>query len=522
MKPNKLQGLSEEIQSLQDIIDTFNSQYTELTEELETLQGEIEEQKNSLQNELKSMADLESIDKDELNSFIDKPYTLVPKSENEAWVIVPRWIPFNVGYLEKQDESYNHFVVNKYINWISELPDDIQNSIGIEKKFSEVSVEDSTLTLSDAEERDYAWDLLDGREGGLYKRTGNNKIQIKSGKEFEVIAELIDHGNLPFTPSEVSETDLRSDFENVSLRGYQQRAWNKFTETGMIGVYWPPGTGKTFLSLYAGDRLKGEKLVVVPQKTLEEQWKNRIQEHCEHPDEWTVKTYQYLTYGSNMEEFQDITLTIFDEAHRLPSQTYSKLATIDTKYRMGLTASPYREEDDTTKYIFALTGYPVGLNWDELVRKGVTNPPDVKVLLHRTYNQKVNSVLELGRKPGKTVIFCDSIEKGKKLASELNTEFIYGETKNRIEKFEENRVIVSSRVGDEGLSIPDIDRVIEFDFHGSSRRQELQRAGRVMHNDSDEITEHILLMTDEEYENYGDRLLSLEEKGFNITHIRKA
>lgn len=38
---------------------------------------------------------------------------------------------------------------------------------------------------------------------------------------------------------------------------------------------------------------------------------------------------------------------------------------IDTKYRIGLSASPYRE-DDRTEYIFALTGMPVGIDWQDL------------------------------------------------------------------------------------------------------------------------------------------------------------
>lgn len=517
---SELKNITNELESQLKI---FENTYDTTVSEIEALLEELEQEKKRAKRQINQVADIEAIDESQLEQFLEKPYTLVPKEENESWVIVPRWIPFNVGYLQKQDESYNHFVVNKYINWISELPDDIQDSVGIEQTFSEeVTVKDSIIEFSDESERDRAWDVLGGRDGGLFKRESNKKIQIKSGKEFEVIAEIIENGNLPFSHTPVSEDSLRSNIEGISLRSYQERAWDKFVETGMIGVYWPPGTGKTFFSLYAGERLRGEKLVVVPQKTLEEQWNERIEEHCEHPEEWTVKTYQYLTYGSNMEEFKDVTLTIYDECHRIPSRTYSKVATIDTKYRIGLTASPYREEKNTTKYIFALTGHPVGLNWEELVEMGVTNPPDVKVLLHRTLNQKVKTVLELAKKPGKTVIFCDDISKGKQLANELDTEFIYGETEDRMDKFRNNRVFVSSRVGDEGLSLPSLRRVIEFDFHGRSRRQELQRAGRVMHNDSDQSTEHIVLMTDEENDKYSDRLLSLEEKGFNINYIRQA
>lgn len=745
----------EEVQSLQkqleDAVGGLLGDITSAESELAELQQEVEQKQRELTRELQRYLDLEDIDTEQLDSFIEKPYTIVPRGENEALVIVPRWIPFNVGWLERQDESYNHFVVNKYVNWISELPDEIQDSVGISQKFEEATVTDDVIEFADEAERDRAWDALGGRDGGLYRRQDDSKIQIKSGKEFEVIAELIENGNLPFSPNPIDETEMRATPADISLRPYQERAWEKFIETGMIGVYWPPGAGKTFLALYAGDRIPGQKLVVVPQKTLEEQWTERINEFCSQPSEWDVRTYQYLTHGDNMAEYNndDLAFTAFDECvsgdttietrtdgliefetlaeqediengwnnvddlevksydkdtgeyfwdtvtgfyksaeklrtitlangetfktttshphllidgdsfrysysqnptigdyllkpapnktdeitkpdflsqmpdyqhilhdekqrynltdeelqpmldisdeqytafkndmtqlsfptivtiawrllkvrpekaitehfelvkitdmeidskrkpvydieteshhfiadgffthncHRLPAKTYSKLATLNTDYRMGLTASPYREEEDTTKYIFALTGFPVGLNWDELVDLGVTQHPDVRVYLHRTQHQKLQTAKELANDPGKMVFFCDEIEKGKNLANELDAPFVYGETTDRLEVFRNNRVTVSSRVGDEGMSLPEVSRVVEYSFHGGSRRQELQRAGRVMHNDDENTNgEHIVLMTDEEHEKYGNRLYSLEEKGFNIQYHR--
>lgn len=103
--------------------------------------------------------------------------------------------------------------------------------------------------------------------------------------------------------------------------------------------------------------------------------------------------------------------------------------------------------------------------------------------------------------------------------NKLDCPFVYGDTTDRISKFENNELIVSSRVGDDGLSIDTIETVIEYDFHGKSRRQELQRAGRVMHN-SESAGSHYVLMTDDEYEKYSDRLLSLEQRGFSITVTR--
>src|SRR5699024_8575088 len=188
--------------------------------------------------------------------------------------------------------------------------------------------------------------------------------------------------NLPFEPHPVDDTDLRSPPGQIDLREYQTRAWERFTDTGMVGVYWPPSAGKTFLALYAGERVRGHKLVVVPNNTLKEQWHQRIEEFCEHPDEWEIQTYQYLTQYDNIDDYQSggLKLTIFDESHHLPANTFAKLSTIDTDYRIGLSASPYRE-DERTEYIFALTGFPVGLKWQELVALGAVETPDAKLFL---------------------------------------------------------------------------------------------------------------------------------------------
>ncbi len=71
-----------------------------------------------------------------------------------------------------------------------------------------------------------------------------------------------------------------------------------------------------------------------------------------------------------------------------------------------------------------------------------------------------------------------------------------------------------SRVGDEGISLPDIRRVIEVDFLYGSRRQEAQRMGRLFHGK--EPGEHIILMTERELESYEKRLYSIYEKGWHI------
>lgn len=851
-----------------------------LQEEQEQLAAQIAQkttaQKQQVERLMADHFDLADVDRAQLEAFADQPYKIVPKGESEYYVVAPRFVPFSVGHLLDQDDAWNVFVINKYVGWIEEIPEGIRDKIDLDRRYDRAVVQDGMLELEDEDERDRAWDDLGGQQGGLYRREGDTRIKIKSGREFDVIADLVDKGNLPFAAKSIADEDLRGEPDGVSLRPYQDRAWEQFAKYGQVGVYWPPGLGKTFFGLYAGERIAGKKLVVVPSSTLESQWKERIKEHCEWTHKWEVRTYQYLTTNDNMSEYTGVNapkLTIFDECvagdtevavpgggskkiedisvgdevlsfneetgvveakkvtnkwdkgvrdvvdvagvtctpdhefytengytgahellnqnvyalpkridehgvqvlrrgdrrpavqdgepcesgaqgrneaggrgarvrclrpglrgplistptpagsprhgprvqvsgvrgevreqestrgaygvgpragarvplhlragggdvggavggrdrsdvlgrprdgespglerwcsprdatedsrrgageahlydglrylrwdrygegqsaalsppqgrrqheqrpgksgrplpsvppsrpqpgrptdasdaqtggtggvggrplnrvrvrdvepagvarvydievednhnffangvlvsncHTLPATTFSKLATLDTTYRIGLSATPYRE-DERTDYIFALTGVPVGIQWEELLQYGDYSFPEVSVYLYRTERQKRADLTQIVKEgTGKSLVFCDGIDAGTRLSEELDVPFVHGETPkaDRMDIFRDNRVVIGSRVADEGLSLDDLDRVIEYQFHGGSRRQELQRAGRVMHSGG--VGQHIVQMTDDEYEKYGRRLYSLEEKGMDIRLERR-
>jgi len=474
-----------------------------------SLQEKVEERRKSFKDQITSL-DFQGIREEHLDSFAEKPYIMLPKRKDEYWVIVPRFVPFQIGWLERQTEGWNVFVVNKYVDWITPLPGEIKSRVGITDGYDKAIVEEGLLEV-EPEERDEIWEK---HRKHFVRREDEDRIRIKKGKEFDLIAELIDQGNLPFPRRPLEKDDIRDGMSEIGLRDYQERAWEMFKETGMIGVFWPPKGGKTFLGLYIGDKIDGKKLVVVPTNTLKEQWRNRIRKYCD-PSEWRVETYH--SYHKIREE--SFKLTIFDECQRLPAPTFSRMATIDTKYRMGLSATPFRE-DGKSEYIFALSGFPIGLRWQELMRLGVVEEPDVRVYLYRTKNQKRKDLKNLVREVGKILIFCDSIEEGKDISEELEVPFVYGQTKNRMEILSENRIVVGSRVTDEGLSLPNIDLTIEYDFLYGSRRQEAQRAGRVMHGEESK-GEHIVMMTDDEYKRHEKRLFGLEEQGLRIRIERR-
>jgi DNA excision repair protein ERCC-3 len=449
---------------------------------------------------------------EELEAFLKQPYVLLPRGEAEWYLILPRFIDMQVGWLERQTSTYSIFIVNRQIVWLADIPAFLKEELDLEAPFKVLVQEDMLSTdIANVEE---IWQRY---RTHLVRREGPGQIRIKPGHHFLLLASLIRDGVLPFNPRSIDSSDLRDNVPTkFELLDYQRVAWEAFTRYGNIGVFWPPRGGKTFLGMYALSRLKGKKLIVVPTLTLLEQWQDRIKQ-------WTglsqgeVDIVTYHAFGKV--RARDYTLTIYDECHRLPANQFSRLATIKTKYRMGLSATPWRE-DGRAEYIFALTGFPLGLDWQSFLKMQLFHKPSVDLYIVRNITEKTGWVARFLADKKRTMIFCDGIDKGKELSRRFGLDFIYSETKRRLEKIHQaimanpKHALVISRVGDEGVSLAKIERIIEFDFLFGSRRQEMQRLGRLFHSDYE--GEHVILMTAEEYARYKKRLYAIYEKGFEI------
>jgi len=452
---------------------------------------------------------------EDFKNFLNEPYAIIPTSKMDEWfVVVPKFVKMNLGWLDHSTESFNVFRVNKFINWLGEIPDDLNNKFKFKEKLP-LTVFDGMLLAGKHQEE--AWNRYNKF---LTKREGKDKIKIKKGREFYLIAELLNDGILPFIPQSVENSDLDDSFDHMALTDWQQDIWNrdyvqkaleKFIEYGAIGVYWAFSAGKSVFGSIMCKYIKGRKLVVVPTIMLVEQWQERLAE-------LGVTDTEVITYNSfGKAQNKEYVLTIYDECHRLPANTYSRFSTIKTKYRIGLSATPYRE-DGRTDFIFALTGYPVGLDWNDLIKLGIIEKPDIRLFIVQTRTDKINKLRELLQIVKKTIIFCDEIDFGKRISSLFEIPHVYGQSTKRLEVMKEAETCVVSRVGDEGVSLPELERVIEIDFLFGSRRQEGQRLGRIFHGK--EKGEHIILMTEEEFVNYEKRLYAIYEKGFKIEVVR--
>ena len=111
--------------------------------------------------------------------------------------------------------------------------------------------------------------------------------------------------------------------------------------------------------------------------------------------------------------------------------------------------SPFRE-DQRENYIFALTGFPIGISWDSLIEEGIIEAPDVILYILSDYKAKESKLAELLQQEKKTIVFCDKINLGKSLSKKFEIPFVYGQTKDRLEIINKSDVTVVSRVGDEG------------------------------------------------------------------------
>ncbi|HEY1012694.1 MAG TPA: DEAD/DEAH box helicase [Herpetosiphonaceae bacterium] len=141
-------------------------------------------------------------------------------------------------------------------------------------------------------------------------------------------------------------------------RPYQEEALAAWKAAGGRGVVvLPTGAGKTVLALMTVAELKLRTLVVVPTIELLYQWRDAMVEKLGVPAAKVgvigdglrqLRPITVITYASAAMPESPIDgfgLLICDEAHHLPSASYSEIARrANTPYRLGLTATPERSD----------------------------------------------------------------------------------------------------------------------------------------------------------------------------------
>ena len=350
------------------------------------------------------------------------------------------------------------------------------------------------------------------------------------GRAFLTFRRLLEAGMSVAPANPVPAERVLRSVMRYELRDAQQKVFASFLESGNVGVYWPPGMGKMYFLGMVYASIAGEHVLFVHTDTIRDQWMAffKAQGNVRVQRMWkpahsrieildaagevrsTVLVFNYMT----RHQFDQSKFVVcgFDEAQFLPGNNASRLSMIDSEYRVGLSATPFRE-DGRADLIQMMTGTALGEDWQEFKDAGYIPDVPVHVLIVNDLEHKHLALANRIRQH-KTIVFSDSIDDGKRIAYELQIPFIFSQTRNRLQVLADNQVVVMSRVGDCGIDTQDLEEVIEFNFHHGSRAQSLQRMGRLLH--SRKPLRHTVLMTLKEFSLYHKRLSALEAKGFSI------
>jgi len=155
--------------------------------------------------------------------------------------------------------------------------------------------------------------------------------------------------------------DLRRSLPEIeftfkgSLRPYQERAVKDASRRDFGVLESPTGSGKTTMALWLVAARKQPVLIVVHNKELLYQWRDRIAQFLGEEagligdGHYEIRNITVAIVNSAKKHLEELPERfghlIIDECHRCPSKTFtSVVAAFDCKYMLGLSATPYRRD----------------------------------------------------------------------------------------------------------------------------------------------------------------------------------
>ncbi|UCD57337.1 MAG: hypothetical protein JSV16_16275 [Candidatus Hydrogenedentota bacterium] len=502
------------LQSARETIDAYH-RFTRNARRLQAVADSLLEQARVTLSQFLNHAQFGQVDTSRIGDFLTEPFLIEQIGTHDYIIHIPQFLNTHVGWLTKQTRAFRSYRVNIYSLLGSEgVPEWLKQYIRLPEP-PRVQIEDNTYLRVDwpvSKVYEVFWNLVDGPDAkGRYAIRGPEQL-------FLVRAALIRHGLLLQQYNSVAEGILKPVPKGMSLRSYQQRAFGEFLKWGRVCVFFPPQSGKSYLGLYAALRLDVPSLIIVPTKLLKQQWEAQLFQHG--VEDACVETYHVATTSRIYTEFSRYPLVIFDECQSLPAYVFRRLACLKNTYTLGLSASPFRG-DNQEALIYALTGKPVFCDWSEYFEHIAAVRPHIKVIVCEGEAQRRIEVVRLAKqKKGRTLVYVEHIKLGEILSEALGAPFYYHRNQpTGPESFGQNDTMIVSRLDDGWLGLGGVRRVIVAESIGDSRRQDIQRLGRLLANT--EGAEYLVVLTRDEHQQRRrktDEILSSE--GFLVEELQ--
>jgi len=357
------------------------------------------------------------------------------------------------------------------------------------------------------------------------------------------------------------------------LRDYQRLAAQAFWAGGSGVVVLPCGAGKTLVGAAAMAEAGATTLILVTNTVAGRQWKRELvartslteDEVGEYSGERkeirpvTIATYQVITRKSKGEykhlelfDSRDWGLIVYDEVHLLPAPVFRMTADLQSRRRLGLTATLVRE-DGQEGDVFSLIGpkrYDVP--WRDIEAQGwiapaectevrvtltdgerleyATAEPEERYKLCSTARTKLPVVRAvLDRHAGEpTLVIGAYLDQLEALGEALGAPVIQGSTKNkeREQLFDafrrgELRTLVVSKVANFSIDLPEASVAVQVSGTFGSRQEEAQRLGRLLRPKGDGRQAHFYSVVsrdtlDTDYAAHRQRFLAEQGYAYRI------
>ncbi|WP_033442965.1 DNA repair helicase XPB [Saccharothrix sp. NRRL B-16314] len=389
------------------------------------------------------------------------------------------------------------------------------------------------------------------------------QLLLKIGWPAEDLAGYVD--------GEAHPIDLVED--GWQLRDYQRLAARAFWAGGSGVVVLPCGAGKTLVGAAAMAEAGATTLILVTNTVAGRQWKRELvarttlteEEVGEYSGERkeirpvTIATYQVITRKSKGEykhlelfDSRDWGLIVYDEVHLLPAPVFRMTADLQSRRRLGLTATLVRE-DGQEGDVFSLIGpkrYDVP--WRDIEAQGwiapaectevrvtltdnerleyATAEPEERYKLCSTARTKLPVVRAiLDRHPDEpTLVIGAYLDQLESLGEALDAPIIQGSTKNKerealFDRFRrgELRTLVVSKVANFSIDLPEASVAVQVSGTFGSRQEEAQRLGRLLRPKGDGRQAHFYSVVsrdtlDTDYAAHRQRFLAEQGYAYKI------